>query len=68
MRDTTEFGANDWLVDEMYQQYLADRTSVDPAWWEFFAGYQAPDRSASSAAAVAPTVTPLATAAAPIKK
>ena len=34
------FGPNEWLVDELYQQYLADKNSVDPAWWEFFADYQ----------------------------
>jgi 2-oxoglutarate dehydrogenase E1 component len=28
-----EFGANEWLVDEMYEQYLADKNSVDPSWW-----------------------------------
>ena len=33
------FGPNEWLVDEIYQQYLSDRTSVDPAWWDFFADY-----------------------------
>ena len=33
------FGANDWLVDELYQQYLEDKESVDQAWWEFFADY-----------------------------
>jgi 2-oxoglutarate decarboxylase len=32
-----EFGANDWLVEDLYQQYLKDRDSVDPAWWEYFA-------------------------------
>jgi 2-oxoglutarate dehydrogenase E1 component len=31
-----DFGANDWLVDEMYEQYLANPTSVDPAWVEYF--------------------------------
>ncbi|MEY4232830.1 MAG: 2-oxoglutarate dehydrogenase component, partial [Actinomycetota bacterium] len=31
-----DFGANDWLVDEMYEHYLADPTSVDPAWIEYF--------------------------------
>lgn len=36
----TEFGPNEWLVDELYQQYLSDKSSVDPAWWEFFADYQ----------------------------
>ncbi len=37
------FGPNEWLVDELYQQYLADKNSVDPAWWEFFADYQPSD-------------------------
>ena len=33
------FGANEWLVDEMYQQFLKDPGSVDKAWWDFFADY-----------------------------
>jgi multifunctional 2-oxoglutarate metabolism enzyme len=33
------FGANEWLVDEMYQEYLQDPKSVDQAWWDFFKGY-----------------------------
>ena len=37
------FGPNQWLVDELYQQYLADRNSVDPTWWEFFADYTPSD-------------------------
>jgi len=37
------FGPNEWLVDELYHQYLADKNSVDPTWWEFFAGYQPSD-------------------------
>ena len=43
------FGPNEWLVDEIYQQYLADRDSVDPAWWDFFADYTPADGSAVSA-------------------
>ena len=34
------FGPNEWLVDELYQQYLADKNSVDQAWWDFFEDYQ----------------------------
>ena len=30
------FGANEWLVDEMYEQYQRDPNSVDKAWWDFF--------------------------------
>ena len=32
------FGANEWLVDEMYETYLADPKSVDPAWKTYFEG------------------------------
>ncbi|MET8952330.1 multifunctional oxoglutarate decarboxylase/oxoglutarate dehydrogenase thiamine pyrophosphate-binding subunit/dihydrolipoyllysine-residue succinyltransferase subunit [Streptomyces sp. NPDC004393] len=44
------FGANEWLVDEIYQQYLQDPNSVDRAWWDFFADYK-PGAPASPAAA-----------------
>ncbi len=37
------FGPNEWLVDELYQQYLTDKQSVDPAWWDFFADYKPAD-------------------------
>ncbi len=33
------FGPNEWLVDEMYERYQQDPSSVDKAWWEFFADY-----------------------------
>ncbi|YAL84108.1 multifunctional oxoglutarate decarboxylase/oxoglutarate dehydrogenase thiamine pyrophosphate-binding subunit/dihydrolipoyllysine-residue succinyltransferase subunit [Dermacoccaceae bacterium W4C1] len=33
------FGTNEWLVDELYEQYQTDKNSVDPAWWEFFEDY-----------------------------
>ncbi|MGH3509476.1 MAG: 2-oxoglutarate dehydrogenase E1 subunit family protein, partial [Nocardioidaceae bacterium] len=38
------FGANEWLVDEMYERYQQDPESVDPAWWDFFKTYS-PDGS-----------------------
>ncbi|MGN6219972.1 MAG: 2-oxoglutarate dehydrogenase E1 subunit family protein, partial [Microbacterium sp.] len=28
-----EFGANEWLVEELYEQFKIDRNSVDKAWW-----------------------------------
>ncbi|QES43796.1 multifunctional oxoglutarate decarboxylase/oxoglutarate dehydrogenase thiamine pyrophosphate-binding subunit/dihydrolipoyllysine-residue succinyltransferase subunit [Streptomyces venezuelae] len=46
------FGPNEWLVDEIYQQYLQDPNSVDRAWWDFFADYK-PGTAASAAAAPA---------------
>ena len=45
------FGANEWLVDEIYQQYLQDPNSVDRAWWDFFADYQPGGDSASAPSA-----------------
>ena len=37
------FGANAWLVEEMYESYLADPGSVSESWREFFADYKAAD-------------------------
>jgi 2-oxoglutarate decarboxylase len=55
------FGANDWLVDELYQQFLEDKQSVDPAWWEFFADYSPSEYSPhASATKSTPSVTPAA--------
>ncbi|MCW2604070.1 MAG: 2-oxoglutarate dehydrogenase, subunit, partial [Pseudonocardiales bacterium] len=34
-----DFGANEWLIEEMYARYQVDKSSVDPAWHEFFADY-----------------------------
>ena len=41
------FGPNEWLVDELYQQYLKDKNSVDRAWWDFFEDYKPSDGSSS---------------------
>lgn len=43
------FGANEWLVDELYEQYLKDKNAVDPAWWDFFADYKPGETDPSSA-------------------
>jgi multifunctional 2-oxoglutarate metabolism enzyme len=65
------FGTNEWLVEEMYQQYLADPSSVDQAWHEFFADYRpgspvgTADRAEATTAsngAVAPKQQPAAAA------
>ncbi|MFF3614614.1 multifunctional oxoglutarate decarboxylase/oxoglutarate dehydrogenase thiamine pyrophosphate-binding subunit/dihydrolipoyllysine-residue succinyltransferase subunit [Streptomyces sp. NPDC002580] len=64
------FGANEWLVDEIYQQYLQDPNSVDRAWWDFFADYKpgapaasAPAGTAAAGAAGTTTSAPAAPAA-----
>ncbi|MFF5754876.1 multifunctional oxoglutarate decarboxylase/oxoglutarate dehydrogenase thiamine pyrophosphate-binding subunit/dihydrolipoyllysine-residue succinyltransferase subunit [Streptomyces longwoodensis] len=65
------FGPNEWLVDEIYQQYLQDPNSVDRAWWDFFADYKpgapsgpaAAGTAATGAAGTTPTPAPTAPAA-----
>jgi 2-oxoglutarate decarboxylase len=37
--EPSAFGANEWLVDEMFERYQQDPDSVDHAWWEFFKNY-----------------------------
>src|SRR5680860_810138 len=32
----SEFGPNEWLVDEMYERFLEDPDSVDGPWQELF--------------------------------
>ena len=46
-----EFGANAWLVDELYEQFKADKNSVDKAWWPVLEAYQPEDATASAAPA-----------------
>ncbi|MEV6205399.1 hypothetical protein AB0M64_36355, partial [Streptomyces sp. NPDC051771] len=54
------FGANEWLVDEIYQQYLQDPNSVDRAWWDFFADYKPGAAETPSAPAATTTAAPSA--------
>src|SRR5262249_22754867 len=51
---STDFGPNEWLVDEMYRRYLDDPGSVDMAWWNFFADYSPPTGAAGPATGVTP--------------
>src|SRR5215471_2932495 len=51
----TDFGPNEWLVDEMYQRYLADPSSVAMEWWNFFADYKPPAGSSAHSASAAPS-------------
>jgi multifunctional 2-oxoglutarate metabolism enzyme len=64
-------GPNEWLVDEMYEQYLAEPSSVSQAWQEFFADYKrdiqapAPAQPEPTPAAPRPEPSPEPTAAEP---
>lgn len=53
-----DFGANAWLVDELYEQYLQDKNAVDPAWWEFFEGYRSSPPEATGSGEEATPVKP----------
>ena len=59
-----DFGANEWLVEEMYDKYLSDPASVDPAWVSFFRtqagsnGHAAPSSTPGAAAVASGTATP----------
>ena len=66
-----EFGANEWLVEEMYEQYKKDPGSVDASWIPTLQRYEAHVAGRAAAAPVTPTaavpvaaVTPAAPAAA----
>ncbi|MBA2956630.1 multifunctional oxoglutarate decarboxylase/oxoglutarate dehydrogenase thiamine pyrophosphate-binding subunit/dihydrolipoyllysine-residue succinyltransferase subunit [Nocardioides sp. MAH-18] len=51
---TADFGANEWLVEEMYDQYQRDPGSVDPSWVTYF---QANGKGANGASTAAPAPT-----------
>jgi 2-oxoglutarate dehydrogenase E1 component len=42
-------GPNAWLVDEMYEQYRADPSSVSESWREFFTDYQSDTEAGTTA-------------------
>ncbi|GAA1803500.1 multifunctional oxoglutarate decarboxylase/oxoglutarate dehydrogenase thiamine pyrophosphate-binding subunit/dihydrolipoyllysine-residue succinyltransferase subunit [Agromyces neolithicus] len=49
-----EYGANEWLVDEMYAKFLADPDSVDKSWWPVLEQYgRQPGQAAGSGAPAA---------------
>ncbi|MEJ3743980.1 multifunctional oxoglutarate decarboxylase/oxoglutarate dehydrogenase thiamine pyrophosphate-binding subunit/dihydrolipoyllysine-residue succinyltransferase subunit [Actinomycetes bacterium KLBMP 9797] len=61
------FGPNEWIVEEMYQRYLADPASVDPAWHDFFADYKPADTSPAAKPSAKPAAQPAAAQPAPTK-
>lgn len=52
-----EFGANEWLVDEMYERYLLDKNSVDQSWWPTLENYSPAKKQESAASEVQHPVT-----------
>ncbi|HVT75623.1 MAG TPA: 2-oxo acid dehydrogenase subunit E2, partial [Acidimicrobiales bacterium] len=53
-----DVGPNEWLVEEMFDQYKADPNSVPESWREFFADYRVPPAPAAPAPQASPTPTP----------
>jgi multifunctional 2-oxoglutarate metabolism enzyme len=51
------FGANEWLVEELYERYQSDPSSVDEAWHDFFADYRPAGPATAPAARDARTAT-----------
>jgi 2-oxoglutarate dehydrogenase E1 component len=67
------FGANSWLVEEMYEQFRTDPDSVSVTWREFFDDYKpmspqasAPAAMPAPAAEAAPAAPPAPAPAAPV--
>ncbi|HEU5222677.1 MAG TPA: multifunctional oxoglutarate decarboxylase/oxoglutarate dehydrogenase thiamine pyrophosphate-binding subunit/dihydrolipoyllysine-residue succinyltransferase subunit [Candidatus Lumbricidophila sp.] len=59
----SDFGANEWLVEELYEQFTASRDSVDKTWWPVLEQYHALQLAkAAAAAAQAAEPTPAETA------
>jgi multifunctional 2-oxoglutarate metabolism enzyme len=45
-----DYGANSWLVEEMYEKYKQNPDSVDKAWWPILENYQSTQGAVSSTA------------------
>ncbi|MGZ4494934.1 MAG: 2-oxo acid dehydrogenase subunit E2, partial [Nocardioides sp.] len=61
------FGANEWLVDEMYERYQQDPNSVDKAWWTFFKDYTPGEQRAGATTSNGAPAAKASPAAAPAK-
>ncbi len=59
----SEFGANEWLVESMYEQWQQDPNSVDPSWQKVFAAL---GNSTATAPSTAPTSAPVREPSAPV--
>jgi 2-oxoglutarate dehydrogenase E1 component len=59
---SNEFGANEWLVDEMYEKYLVDKNSVEKTWWPILESYKPTiDDNATHEATIVTDPTPTGT-------
>ncbi|MGO3146250.1 MAG: multifunctional oxoglutarate decarboxylase/oxoglutarate dehydrogenase thiamine pyrophosphate-binding subunit/dihydrolipoyllysine-residue succinyltransferase subunit [Leucobacter sp.] len=49
-----DFGANAWLVDEMYKKYIVDKNAVDSSWWPTLEKFKTSSTGPAAPAASAP--------------
>ncbi len=54
------FGANSWLVEEMYERFVDDPSAVSESWQDFFADYRSQAPSVAAAAAASSEVRSIA--------
>jgi 2-oxoglutarate decarboxylase len=54
---TDDFGANEWMVEELYERFVVDKNSVDQAWWPTLEKYAA-KAGFTTPASTAPAATP----------
>ena len=50
-----DYGANSWLVEEMYEKYKQNPDSVDKAWWPILENYQSTQGAVSQSTATPST-------------
>ena len=62
---TDDFGANEWMVEELYERFVVDKNSVDQAWWPTLEKYAAKAGFSTPAAAAPAAPAQPAPAAAP---
>ncbi len=58
---TPDFGTNQWLVEEMYDRYQEDRSSVDASWAAFFEKNGSPGGASVNGTAATASAAPTAT-------
>lgn len=54
----TTFGANTWIVEELYRDFLTNPDSVPESWHDFFSDYTPPHGASASPEAPSTTLTP----------
>ena len=60
-----EFGANQWLVEEMYEQWVTNPDAVDKEWWPILERFHSAQSANPTSAPVAATAAPVSATPAP---